>query len=104
MSVFRGFVLLLLLSAATTVSSAQTFQAQLTGEVRDSTGAVVPKANLTATNLGTNIRFATESNAEGIYRFPAPPPGQYKIAASLTGFKTFEQSPITLQVNDNVTL
>ena len=88
MSAFRGFVLLLLLSAATTVSSAQTFQAQLTGEVRDSTGAVVPKANLTATNLGTNIRFATESNAEGIYRFPALPPATVQDRRIASGFKT----------------
>lgn len=57
----RAFVVLLLLFATTAVASAQTFQAQLTGEVRDSTGVVVPKVNLTATNLAANIAITTES-------------------------------------------
>ena len=85
-------------------STGQTFQAQITGEVRDATGAVVPNVKLTATNIATNVSFATQSNEEGIYRFLALPPAQYNITASLTGFKTYEQGPITLQVNDNVTL
>src|SRR5215510_8113105 len=85
-------------------SAGQTFQAQITGEVRDVTSAVVPNVKLTATNVATNVSFSTQSNEEGIYRFLALPPAQYKITASLTGFKTYEQGPITLQVNDNITL
>jgi hypothetical protein len=84
--------------------AAQTFQAQLTGEVRDVTGAVVPNAKLTATNIATGVGFTTQTNNEGIYRFPALPPAQYNVQAALTGFKTYEQGPITLQVNDIVTL
>jgi hypothetical protein len=94
-------LVLLALSAA---SSGQTFQAQIGGVVRDATGAVVPNARVTATNIATNVPSPTTSNEQGIYRFPALQPGQYNIAASLTGFKTYEQGPITLQVNDNVTL
>jgi hypothetical protein len=84
------------------VSFAQTFQAQITGQVHDTSGGVVPNAKVTATNIATGIAVSTESNAQGLYRLPALPPGQYRLSASLSGFKTFEQGPITLQVNDVV--
>ena len=83
---------------------AQTFQGQISGEVRDATGAIVPNAKLTATNIATNTPFTTQSNEQGLYRFLALPPGQYNVTASLTGFKSYERGPITLQVNDNITL
>ena len=76
MKVFR--VLVTLLSIAIS-AHAQTFQAQVGGEVRDPSGAIIPNANLTATNVSTNVPFTTESNEQGIYRFLALPPGQYKI-------------------------
>ena len=84
------------------VVSAQTFQAQITGVVHDSTGAVVPSVKVTATNEATGGTYSTESNGEGLYRLPALPPAQYKVTASLKGFKTFERGPVTLQVNDVV--
>jgi hypothetical protein len=84
------------------ITQAQTFQAQLTGVVHDASGAVVPNARVTATNAATGANVSTESNDQGLYRLPALTPGQYKIAVSLKGFKTFEQGPITLQVNDTV--
>jgi hypothetical protein len=86
------------------IALGQTFQAQISGEVRDSTGSLVPNAKLTATNIATNTAFSTQSNEQGIYRFLALPPGQYNVAASLAGFKKYERGPITLQVNDNITL
>ncbi|MBI4908344.1 MAG: TonB-dependent receptor [Acidobacteria bacterium] len=81
---------------------AQTFQAQITGVVQDPTGAVIPNAKITATNVATGVVFSTESNALGIYRLPALPPAQYRLTATTIGFKSFEQGPITLQVNDVV--
>ena len=104
MKAHGAFLMILILCIFALPSFAQTFQAQITGEVRDATGSVVPNAKLTATNIATNATFETQSNGEGIYRFLALPPAQYKIAVSMTGFKTYEQGPITLQVNDNITL
>jgi outer membrane receptor protein involved in Fe transport len=104
MKASRVIQCVLLLCATAVPALTQTFQAQISGVIRDASGAVVPKVHLTATNIATNTAFTTESNDQGIYRFPALPPAQYNLAAALTGFKTFEQGPITLQVNDNVTL
>jgi hypothetical protein len=86
----------------TALLPAQTFQAQMTGIVRDASGAVVPGAKVTATNSATGGVYSTESNSQGLYRLVALPPAQYKLTAAMTGFKTFERSSITLQVNDVV--
>src|SRR2546422_10052970 len=100
----KGVSTILVFFALTRFALSQTFQAQISGDVRASTGAAFPNAKLTATNVATNAAFSTQSNEQGIYRLPALPPGQYNVAASLTGFKKYEQGPITLQVNDNLTL
>ena len=94
--------LFVLLAAAAPHLAAQTFQAQITGTVRDASAALAPNVKVTATNIATGVPYSTESNAQGFYRLPALPPSRYKIAASAAGFKTFEQGPITLQVNDVV--
>lgn len=83
---------------------AQTHQAQISGVVQDVTGGVVPGAKITATNLATGVQASTESNSAGIYRLPALQPAQYRVNAARVGFKSFEQAPITLQVNDALTL
>ncbi|HJY06007.1 MAG TPA: carboxypeptidase-like regulatory domain-containing protein, partial [Bryobacteraceae bacterium] len=83
----------------TTYSQAQTFQAQITGTVKDSSGAVVPGAALTAVNVATGVKASSVSNSEGVYRFQALPPADYRLTCELQGFKRFEQGPISLQVN-----
>src|SRR6266567_453456 len=92
----------LLAVALLSAVSAQTFQAQITGVVRDPSGAVIPNARVAATNIGTGVSYSTESNSQGIYRLLALPPAQYKVSTSIAGFKTSEQGPVTLQVNDVV--
>src|SRR5947209_914379 len=69
----------------------------ITGEVKDSTGAVVPGATVTVTNKATNATRTTASNAVGLYDFPALPPGSYTIKTELDGFKT-ATSDLELQV------
>ncbi len=78
--------------------SGQSFEAQVTGVVKDQSGAVVPGAQLTALNLATHTSYAATTNNQGIYRFPTLPPAEYKISCTVTGFKRFEQSAVTLQV------
>jgi hypothetical protein len=60
----------------------------ITGEVKDSSGAVVPGATVTAVNKATNATRTTASNAVGLFDFPALPPGQYTVKIELDGFKT----------------
>src|SRR5438046_2662678 len=60
----------------------------ITGEVKDSSGAVVPGATVTVTNKATNATRTTASNAVGLFDFPALPPGEYTVKTELDGFKT----------------
>ena len=69
----------------------------ITGEVRDSTGAVVPGATVTVTNQATNATRTTSSNGVGLFDFPALPPGTYRVKSELEGFRTATRD-VELQV------
>jgi len=92
-TLFVGFTWLLLCAPA----FAQTL-GTITGEVRDSTGAVVPGATVTVVNKATNATRTTSSNEVGLFDFPALPPGPYTVKSELDGFKT-ATSDVELQVN-----
>lgn len=86
----------------------QTFQAQVMGTVTDASGAVVPGAQVTAKDLATGAIISTKSNGTGNYTLPYLRPGIFQITCEVSGFKRFEQGPITLQVDQtlevNITL
>jgi hypothetical protein len=71
---------------------------EIVGEVRDSTGAVVPNATVTATNVATNAVRTTTTNEAGLYTFPALVPGTYTVRVEMRGFRTTVRSNIELQV------
>jgi hypothetical protein len=75
--------------------------AQINGVVQDSSGAVLPGAEVTATQTETGVSRMTLTNESGLYTLPNLPLGPYKLEASLPGFRTFAQSGIVLQVGDN---
>ena len=59
----------------------------LTGAVKDTTGAVVPNATVTATNVGTGQTRTTTTGGDGSYTLGLLPPGTYKVKFEATGFK-----------------
>ena len=77
--------------ACTLVANAQETRGAIEGQVRDTSGAVVPDARLTATNIATNVAFRTTTNKEGAYQVPLIPPGTYIVTAEAAGFKTTER-------------
>src|SRR5438552_17722437 len=91
----------LLLSFLTCVEVSAQATAQISGTVKDPTGAVLPGADLTATQTETGIARTTVSNETGSYVFANLPLGPYKLEVSLPGFRTFVQAGIVLQVNSN---
>jgi len=95
----RGFttaVVICLLSAA---AFSQTITGSITGTVADPSGAVVPSAKITATNLGTNLSYTAQSNSAGLYNLLFLPIGEYTLTVELSGFKKVVQGPFTLEVN-----
>src|SRR5215469_16941817 len=77
--------------------SAQTL-GEITGEVKDQSGAVAPNATVTVTNTGTNATRSTATNQVGIYSFPSLVPGNYEIRVELQGFQPVVRTGIELEV------
>ena len=73
----------------------------ITGEVKDSTGAVIPGATVTVVNKATNATRTTQSNEVGLFDFPALPPGTYTVKTELDGFKTATRD-VVLQVQQTL--
>ena len=94
------FVLLLVLSLGLAVTGlqAQITTATLVGTVTDSTGAVVPGAEVSATNIDTNAHKSVATNDQGAYRIEFLPVGNYKLQVSSRGFKTYNRTGIVLEV------
>ena len=81
--VFLLAIVLLLTSAAL----AQLTTADILGTVTDQTGASVPNATVTLTNLGTNDQRTVQSNGSGDYTFTLLPVGHYSISVKAGGFQ-----------------
>src|SRR6476469_4145266 len=79
---------------------AQTTFATITGTVVDSSGAVVPHVNVTATNVQTNIKSEAVSNDAGVYTISQLKEGTYTLRADAAGFKEFVAQNVTLVARD----
>jgi hypothetical protein len=79
--------------------AAQTSTSQISGTVRDSSGAVIPGATVTLTNESTGVVLKQSSTEGGVYAFPAIPVGSYTIKAEAAGFRALIRSGNIVQVN-----
>jgi Carboxypeptidase regulatory-like domain/TonB dependent receptor len=64
----------------------------LVGHTSDETGAAIPGAKVTATNLATSEGRTTLSNGAGDYQFLSLSPGQYSVTVEAPGFKGYKQT------------
>jgi Carboxypeptidase regulatory-like domain len=78
--------------------------ATLSGAVKDSTGAVIAKAPITLTNVGTNISKNLLSGDDGFYLFTLVPIGTYRLSVEQPGFRKYVREGIVLNVNQNAKL
>ncbi len=87
-----------------TSALSQEFRATITGRVADSTGAVIPSAQITVTNQETGVKTPSVSNNSGDYTIPFLQPGKYSIAVTASGFSTYTRKDVTLQAGDRVAI
>lgn len=80
---------------------AQVATGAIFGNVTDSSGGAVPGATVTATNVGTQFSRETTTDEAGQYAPRLLPLGNYRVDVTLTGFKTFSQTGIVLEVGRN---
>jgi hypothetical protein len=95
-------ILLLALAAAGLAAPlfAQSSYGRMTGRITDPQGAVTAGAQITLTQIETNISISGASNSEGLYDFPNLLPGTYRMEVKLDGFKTHTRSGVSVRVGD----
>src|SRR5436190_241650 len=90
---------ILMFVVASASAAPQVTTADVVGRVTDSTGAVVPGAQITLTNLGTNITRSVVADERGDYVVNLLPIGRYSVRVEVGGFKTFS-AELTLVAGD----
>src|SRR5687767_680401 len=78
--------------------------AQLSGTVRDESGAVLPGVTVTVTQTETGFTRTVVSDETGTYVLANLPLGPYKLDVSLQGFRSYEQTGIVLNVGATPTI
>jgi hypothetical protein len=97
-------VLVLALVLCALPAGAQIGTATINGAVRDSSGAVVAGANVTALNEETGITYKQKTTEAGVYAFPSIPVGSYTIIVDMQGFKTSKKTGNRLEVDTPLTV
>jgi hypothetical protein len=82
---------------------AQQATANVTGVVKDPSGAAIANAQVILSNVNTGVERKTSTNSVGVYEFPSVLPGAYTMQAGATGFATVSQAAVTLQVGQTAT-
>src|SRR5438874_5595745 len=100
-SVLYSIVILVL---AASVTAAQTTTAAFQGSVMDSSRAVLPRVQVTATNVETGLQRTAITDEEGRFLLSELPPGPYELNVSLTGFETLVRKGLTLTVGQQANL
>ena len=97
---FLSLCLFSFLSVGTMPLSAQS--ASLVGSVKDAQDAVIANAKVTLKSLDTGVEKSVNADSTGNYEFAAVRPGTYSVKVEQPGFKSFQQSQVTLAVQDRV--
>ncbi len=91
-------VLLFGIGLSTSVAQVQSTNGSIQGEVTDSGGAVVPGADVEATEVETQVSHKQQTDGSGHFGFLSLQPGRYVVKISKTGFATTIQENLTLTV------
>lgn len=97
---FRCALLLAASLAGVAAGYGQTTTADVIGDVRDTTGAVLSGVSVTLTNVDTKETFQATTNGVGAYVFNLLKPGRYTVSMSAQNFKSFTIAPFNLSAGD----
>src|SRR5215218_6350082 len=96
-SAFLGLLVFLLAASSGWAQST----AQINGTVADESGGVLPGATVTAIQTDTGFRREVVTDVDGAYTLTSLPIGPYRLDVSLSGFRSYSQTGIVLQVGSN---
>jgi hypothetical protein len=103
---FRRFAIylgILLMLSATRFSLGQTTSGDLVGTVKDSSGAVIVKANVTVTNQDTHVATTTQTGPGGEYRASNLLAGKYDVIVNAAGFQPYTLRGVVVDLNKTST-
>jgi hypothetical protein len=102
---FRSIVVVALSTLLNCALMAQVNTGSISGTVKDPSGAVVPNAKVTVTDTEKNIVVRSVKTAgAGEFSFPSLPVGRYAVTVEVSGFETYVQTGLILNVNDKLTV
>jgi hypothetical protein len=81
---------------------AQTTFGLIEGRVTDTTGAVLPGATVTVSNVKTGATTVVVANAQGLYRAPNLNPGEYRVRVELSGFGVAVRERVIVAVGETL--
>src|SRR5258708_30278251 len=102
MKAMNRLLLAVLLSAC--AAFAQFDAGQISGFIRDTSGANVPGAIVVATNQGSLEQRKTVSNQEGYYTVPQLFVGRYDVSVEAAGFKKYTRTGIVIDAQSKVAI
>ena len=95
-------VALCLLFVGSELSFAQTDQGAITGIVQDTSGALIPNAQVTVTNVDTGLTLQSKSNSSGVFVFSPLKIGNYSLTVSSAGFQTLTREDLHLDIQQHL--
>jgi uncharacterized protein YfaS (alpha-2-macroglobulin family) len=81
---------------------AQQDQGTITGVVQDKSGASIPDAQITLTNIDNGLVLSSKSDSSGIYNFSPIRIGRYTISATAPGFRMTTQENVQLSLQERL--
>ena len=103
-NVIRIFACLWLLLALGVPALSQTTTGRIVGTVHDQSGAAMPNATVSITDVQRGLNRTVTTDDAGGYVVPSLDPGIYKVRAKSRGFKTVERPNIQVEVASDVTI
>ena len=103
LSLKRGLVLAAMLAGLSLPLLCQVTSGNITGTVLDPSGASIPNAEITVTNVATGVSSTSHTTSSGEYRFENLPVGNYTVTASTTGFAKATLQNVEVKLNVTVT-
>jgi hypothetical protein len=76
--------------------------ASIQGSVTDATGAVIPGATVTLTDMATRVKRTVTSDSSGQYVFPDIPVSTYSLDVAVSGFQSYTRTNIVMEVGSAI--
>src|SRR6476646_675753 len=96
---FVALLVIVLICAVPARAAAQVLYGSVVGDVKDSSGAAMPGATVLVTNNNTGFKREAVTDGVGHFNLADLPAGTYNLKATQQGFRTFEQTQVTVSIN-----